>query len=196
MRILLLSGSPRRQGNTVRILAQLAQKLEAQGHQVTPLSLADYTLKGCNGCSVCQGKLEEPGCVQTDDIAALLRQVLAADAVVYGTPLYGHSFSGQMKLFLDRHVALFKFVGGEDKAVGEMEILSFLRDKPVALVVSCQGPKEENTELISMQFSLFCQSSLARDLGTFVFPWCDPRVTGSHYDPATLDRLVQALTQG
>lgn len=191
MNILLLSGSPRKHGNTVHILQQLAALLE--GHTVSIVSLADLKLHGCLGCSVCQSNLLEPGCVQQDDITALLQQIMAADAVVYGTPLYGHSYSGQLKLLMDRHVALFKFIGGSEKAVEEMEIFSFIQQKPVALVVSCQGPTEQNTELISMQFEKFCESSLACNLGTYVFPWCDPAVTDSQYDAETLRILVHRL---
>jgi len=63
--------------------------------------------------------LNELGCVQHDDVEQILNKVMSADAVLYGTPLYGHSYSGQLKLLMDRHAALFKFVGGEDKAVDE-----------------------------------------------------------------------------
>ena len=188
MNILLICGSPRKQGNTAQILRQLSIALEVE--TITTVFLADLHLNGCLGCSVCQKDLEKPGCVQQDDVTALLQQVMEADAVVYGTPLYGHSYSGLLKLLMDRHVALFKFVDGGDKAVEEMEILSFIRNKPVALVVSCQGPEEHNTELVAMQFEKFCESSLACNLGTYVFPWCDPNVKGSNYSQDTLQRLA------
>lgn len=191
MNILLICGSPRKQGNTAQILRQLSIALE--GETVTMVSLADLHLNGCLGCSACQGDLEKPGCVQQDDVTALLQQVMEADAVVYGTPLYGHSYSGQLKLLMDRHVALFKFVDGGDKAVEEMEILSFIQDKPVALVVSCQGPEEHNTELVAMQFEKFCESSLACNLGTYVFPWCDPNAKESNYSQETLQRLADRI---
>lgn len=190
LNILLISGSPRKQGNTAHILQQLADTL---GETAKIVFLSDLQLNGCLGCSVCQSNLTEPGCAQQDDITGLLGKVMEADAVVYGTPLYGHSYSGQLKLLMDRHVALFKFVDGGDKAVDEMEILSFLRNKPVALVVSCQGPQEENTELIAAQFDLFCASSLARNLGTYVFPWCDPQVTASQYSNATIQSLAHRI---
>lgn len=192
MNILLICGSPRKQGNTAQILRRLSAALE--GETVTMVSLAELHLNGCLGCSVCQSDLEKPGCVQQDDITVLLQQVMEADAVVYGTPLYGHSYSGQLKLFMDRHVALFKFVDGGDKAVDEMEILSFIRNKPVALVVSCQGPEEHNTELVAIQFEKFCESSLTRNLGTYVFPWCDPNVEGSNYSQETLQRLADRIS--
>ncbi|MGN0393718.1 MAG: flavodoxin family protein, partial [Bariatricus sp.] len=145
MNILLISGSPRKHGNTAAILSQVAEKLRAN-HNVEICHITDYQINGCLGCNHCQSVLDEPGCTQKDDTARLLDKVIAADVVLYGTPLYGHSYSGQLKLLMDRHVALFKFVGGADKAVDEMEIKSFIEKKPVGLIVSCQGPEENNTE--------------------------------------------------
>ena len=191
MNILLISGSPRKQGNTARFLRQLADELT--GDTVSMVSLSDFPVNGCLGCSACQENLEEPGCIQKDETAGLLRRVMEADAVVYGTPLYGHSYSGQLKLLMDRHVALFKFVGGADKAVNEMDILSFIKDKPMALVVSCQGPEENNTELIKLQFDKFCESSLARCVGKYVFPLCAPNVPGPVCDAARIRDIVSDL---
>ena len=91
---------------------------------------------------------------------------------------------------MDRHVALFKFVGGSDKAVDEMEIKSFIENRPVGLIVSCQGPGENNTELVQMQFREFCESSLAFCLGTYIFPWCSPDVIGSQFSEDTLNQIV------
>ncbi len=61
MNILLICGSPRKQGNTAQILRQLSIALE--GETVTMVSLAELHLNGCLGCSVCQSDLEKPGCV-------------------------------------------------------------------------------------------------------------------------------------
>lgn len=177
----LICESTRKQGNTAQILRQLSIALEVE--TITTVFLADLHLNGCLGCSVCQKDLEKPRCVQQDDVTALLQQVMEADVALYGTPLYGHSYSGQLK---DRHVALFKFVDGGDTAVEEMEILSFIRNKPVALVVSCQGPEKHNTELVAMQFEKFYESSLACNLGIYVFPWCHPNVKESNYSQDTL----------
>lgn len=155
--------------------------------------LSDYRVNGCLGCNHCQRVLTEPGCVQQDDAALILEKIIRAGAVLYGTPLYGHSYSGQLKLLMDRHVALFKFVGGADKAVGEMEIQSFIAGKPVGLIVSCQGPEEDNTELVKMQFDKFCESSLSRCFGKYVFPWCSPDVEETRLSQTTLDVIASDL---
>ena len=192
MKVLFICGSPRRTGNTARILEKTAAVLD--GWYETELCyLSDYRVNGCLGCNHCQRVLTEPGCVQQDDAALILEKIVRAGAVLYGTPLYGHSYSGQLKLLMDRHVALFKFVGGADKAVGEMEIQSFIAGKPVGLIVSCQGPEEDNTELVKMQFDKFCESSLSRCFGKYVFPWCSPDVEETRLSQTTLDVIVSDL---
>ncbi|MGN0392437.1 MAG: flavodoxin family protein [Bariatricus sp.] len=189
MKVFFICGSPRKAGNTATIIRKLADQLISE-HEVEIGYIADYQINGCLGCNHCQSVLDEPGCVQDDDVSRLLCKVIAADVVFYGTPLYGHSYAGQLKLLMDRHVALFKFVGGADKAVDEMEIKSFIENKPVGLIVSCQGPEENNTELIQMQFQKFCESSLAFCLGTYIFPWCSPDVTGSQFSEDTLNQIA------
>lgn len=192
MKILLLSGSPRKQGNTVRILRMIQKRLEDIA-EAEICYLSDYNINGCLGCSVCQNVMDKPGCVQKDDAHILLDKLIEADAILYGTPLYGHSYSGQLKVFMDRHVALFKFVAGADKAVDEMEIRSFIGGKPVGLVVSCQGPEEGNTELIKMQFDKFCESSLTTCFGKYVFPLCDPTTVRSDYSEDTIKEAVNDI---
>ncbi len=189
MNILLISGSPRKNGNTNAIVQKVSEKLTV-AHNVKVCRISDYQINGCLGCNHCQSVLDEPGCVQKDDVTRLLGEVMDADVVLYGTPLYGHSYSEQLKLLMDRHVALFKFVDGADKAVDEMKIKSFIEKKPVALIVSCQGPEENNTELVQMQFSRFCESSLTYCMGTYIFPWCSPNVTDSQFSEKTLNQLV------
>lgn len=189
MKILAFMGSPRGNGNTARLLKRI-QELAPKRCEVEILSLLDYEIRGCMGCTHCQQDTEHFTCVQQDDVNRLLQKIREADAVLYGTPLYGHNYSGQMKIFLDRHTPLFKFVAGKDKAVDEMEILSAIENKPVGLLVSCQGPEEHNTELIQMLFDKFCESSLAKCVGKYVFPFCNPSAAESAYDEKTIQQVL------
>ena len=189
MKILAFMGSPRGNGNTARLLKRI-QELAPKRCEVEILSLLDYEIRGCTGCTHCQQDTEHFTCVQQDDVNRLLQKIREADAVLYGTPLYGHNYSGQMKIFLDRHTPLFKFVAGKDKAVDEMEILSAIENKPVGLLVSCQGPEENNTELIQMLFDKFCESSLAKCVGKYVFPFCNPSSAESAYDEKTIQQVL------
>lgn len=192
LKILLVSGSPRKRGNTAKILELVSNKIKDK-FDVQICYLADYQVNGCLGCSHCQEVFDKPGCIQKDDAEKLLYRLIDSDIILYGTPLYGHSYSGQLKLFLDRHVALFKFVSGSDKAVNEMEIRSFISGKPVGLIVSCQGPEEQNTELIKAQFDKFCESSLTHCFGKYIFPWCDSNSKQSKYADETLQQIIDDI---
>lgn len=192
MNILCICGSPKKAGNTARILQNVVSAVAGR-HEAEICYISDYQLNGCLGCNHCQQVLTEPGCVQRDDAAQILDKIVRSDVVLYGTPLYGHSYSGQLKLLMDRHVALFKFVGGADKAVEEMEIQSFIANKPVGLVVSCQGPEEDNTELIKMQFDKFCESSLSHCFGKYVFPWCSPDAGETKYPQELTEKIVSDI---
>lgn len=188
MKILAFMGSPRANGNTARLLKHI-QEAAPENFEVEIIAIKDYTINGCIGCNCCQNDVEHFTCIQHDDVNMLLKKIIAADAVIYGTPLYGHSYTGQLKIFLDRHVPLFKFVGGKEKAVDEMKILSAIENKPMGLIVSCQGPEENNTELIKMQFDKFCESSLAKCVGKYIFPFCGPDAENSFYDEKVIQQV-------
>ena len=192
MKIISLLGSPKKQGNTAMILEKVSTKLKGMA-DFEIIHIADYKINGCLGCSCCQQVLDKLGCIQKDDGEKLLHKLIDADIILYGTPLYGHSYSGQLKIFMDRHVALFKFVAGSDKSVNEMEIQSFIARKPVGLIVSCRGPEKYNTELIKAQFDKFCESSLTDCIGTYIFPWCDQTNKESNYSEKAIQKIVDDI---
>lgn len=194
MKILAFMGSPRAIGNTAKILNHIKESAP-ENYEVEIISLNDYVINGCIGCSQCQNDTENFVCVQKDDCNMLLQKIRNADVVLYGTPLYGHNYSGQLKIFLDRHTPLFKFVSGKDKAVDEMEILSVIENKPVGLIVSCQGPKEYNTELIQMLFDKFCESSLSKCIGKYIFPFCDTNANNSYYDENLIQQVFKDINK-
>ncbi len=171
MKITLISGSPRRKGNTATVLEGI-EKLLTNSYEVERIDITEYDINGCLGCSKCQAVTDKPSCIQKDDADKLLKTLMQSDLIIYGSPLYGHCYSAQLKTFFDRQVALFKFVEGKDKSVSEMEIKSLIAQKPVMLLVTCQGPEENNTELIKLLFDKYCETSQTLSLGKFVIPFC------------------------
>lgn len=194
MDILAIMGSPRPNGNTARLLQKIKATVSSYD-KMEVVSLSDYVIHGCTGCNYCQTDTEHFACAQQDDGNLLLEKLIKADVILYGTPLYGHNYSGQLKLFLDRHTPLFKFVDGKENAVDNMEILSAIEAKPVGLIVSCQGPVESNTELIQMLFDKFCESSLATCMGKYIFPFCAPNPNESEYGNAVIAKILHDLQQ-
>lgn len=104
MKILILNGSPRKNGNTKALLERIVTG--AKGHEVEWVDVARLRVGGCLGCDAC--RKNGGTCVQQDDFPALLKKIQAADCVLFGTPVYFWGMSAQLKLCIDR-----LYAGGE-----------------------------------------------------------------------------------
>lgn len=108
MRIALLdAGQVRPGGQYDAYLGALVERLEGRGHEVDHLRLARLKLHPCTGCWSCWVKT--PGrCSQRDDTGLVLRAYLAADLVVFATPLSLGFVNGVMKVTIDKLIPLFR----------------------------------------------------------------------------------------
>ena len=105
-KVLVLSGSPRPRGNTYKIWRLLEERLRARGDvSVRYVALGKLNLEPCRGCLACMRK-GEAHCPCKDDALALRDELLAADAVVFLSPVYVHTVTGLMKTFYDRFAYL------------------------------------------------------------------------------------------
>lgn len=97
--IILLNGSPRRNGATALILKNISARLQKQGLETEFINASDLKLRHCIGCGRCYktGK-----CIYDDDIEKLSRKIKCADGVIIGTPTYASNISGQLKTIVDR----------------------------------------------------------------------------------------------
>jgi multimeric flavodoxin WrbA len=171
MKILTIQGSPRKKGNTATVLDMFERRL-ANRQTVERVDIVDFDIKGCIGCGACQQVADEPGCVQKDDAPGLFERVMAADAVVLATPLYCWGFSAQLKPFIDRHLCMVKGYGME-------QYKSLLEAKPLALLVTCGGPVEDNADVIQTTFDRMADFLRCRVVGKYVVPFCtDPDQLG------------------
>lgn len=109
MNVLILMGSPRRNGNTAELCKPLMEELERLGVQTRYLVLSDLDIRPCLGCYACQDVQGEYGCAQKDDMETVVAQVLWADCLVLATPIYSWYCTAPMKAVLDRHFGLNKF---------------------------------------------------------------------------------------
>ena len=103
--ILILNGSPRKNGNTSALVEAFARGAEEGGSKVVPVLLGDMTIHGCKGCFG-GGKNPDSPCVQKDDMEKLYPVYRQADVVVLASPLYYWSISGQLKTAFDRLFAV------------------------------------------------------------------------------------------
>ena len=110
-RIVILNGSPRRDGNTSALVRAFTEGAESAGHTVTEFFLNDLEIRGCKGCFGGRSGRDCP-CVQRDGMADIYPAVRESGVVVLASPLYYWTISGQLKTALDRLFALEE--GGEN----------------------------------------------------------------------------------
>ena len=100
MNILILSGSPRKGGNT-ELLVEAFVKGASQKHHVEVVSVRDYKVNPCVGCNVCF-KSKDNTCVQKDDMTIIYEKMAHADMLVIASPVYFYGLSAQLKTVIDR----------------------------------------------------------------------------------------------
>ncbi len=103
--ILAIVGSPRKGGNTDLLVEEALKGAAGQGAQTEKVFLADLKIGGCKACEACL-RNEVEWCIQQDDMIPLYEKILAADAILQGTPVYWWGPSAQLKAFMDRWYAL------------------------------------------------------------------------------------------
>ena len=103
--IVILNGSPRKNGNTSALVKAFTEGAESAGHTVTEFFLDSMDIHGCKGCFGGHSSRECP-CVQKDDMAKIYPAVKDCDVVVLASPLYYWNMSGQLRTAVDRLFAL------------------------------------------------------------------------------------------
>lgn len=113
-KIVVITGSPRKNGNSAAMADAFIQAAEARGHAVTRFDAALKQVGGCRACETCfkTGK----ACSLDDDFNTVAPAILEADAVVFVTPVYWYSIPAQIKGVIDR---LYSFVVGGRTSPGE-----------------------------------------------------------------------------
>ncbi len=121
MKVLLINGSPRRQGNTFTALSEVAGALEKEGVETQIISIGAKAVQGCIACNKCA---ELGRCVFKDDLYNTVREALCdADGFIVGSPVYYAGPNGSLCALLDR---LFYSASG------------LLRYKPAASIAVCR----------------------------------------------------------
>ena len=103
MKVLLINGSPRKNGNTGIALSEVARALEENGIDTEIVSIGTKAVQGCIAC----GKCSETGrCVFNDSLYNEIREKIeTADGLVVGSPVYYAGPNGSLCALLDRNMA-------------------------------------------------------------------------------------------
>lgn len=112
-KILILSASPRKGGNSDKLCDEFLKGALDAGHSGEKIFLRDKKINYCTGCGFCNTN-NYTACSQKDDMAEILEKMLEADVIVMATPVYFYTMDGQMKTFIDRCCSRYTHVTNKD----------------------------------------------------------------------------------
>lgn len=111
MKVCILMGSPRLQGNTAELLKPFITELEESGSDIVYITLADKHISPCQACYTCQNITGEYGCRLQDEMQEIVSQIVQSDCVVLATPIFTWYCPPEMKAMLDRFYGMNKYYG-------------------------------------------------------------------------------------
>ncbi|MGM9608820.1 MAG: flavodoxin family protein [Eubacteriales bacterium] len=101
-KVLILSGSPRKGGNSDILCDAFLRGVEEGGNTVEKIRVAEKNIGYCRACYACKGT---GTCVIRDDMAEIIEKMIDADVLVLASPVYFYAVDAQMKALIDRTVA-------------------------------------------------------------------------------------------
>lgn len=102
MKVVAFNGSPRKDGNTMRLLERACDRLEKHGIDTEIVQLGGQTVRGCTACGACAERLDGQCVITTDCINDCISKMAAADGVLLGSPTYFADMTTEMKALIDR----------------------------------------------------------------------------------------------
>lgn len=111
-KVLILSGSPRKEGNSDLLCGEFARGASESGNQAGKIRVAEKKIGFCRACYYCRDHGGE--CAVKDDMAEVLQKMIEADVIVLASPVYFYSVDAQLKTVIDRTVARWTEVKNKD----------------------------------------------------------------------------------
>ena len=124
MKIIALQGSPRIGGNCDVLMDEMIKGAEENGHEVVKYYLEKEDIAPCKACLFCA---ENPDCVREDDGNKIINELVAADGVIFATPIYYGQMTAQAKTIIDRFYAIGQ---NPDKSLSGKAALIFTENQP------------------------------------------------------------------
>jgi len=180
IKILGINGSPRKWGNTCKLLKVALKAAEHEGAATEIVHLYEYEIRPCEGCVSDDVKECKYPCPLEDDMRLLYDKVLKADGLIISTPVYWYSPSGQLKNFIDRLTALENMVVIEGR--------SWLEGK-VAGVIVC-GNDGGAVHVASTLLATL------NDMGIHIPPWSMAYYVGKEDVLSVKNKLLDAANLG
>jgi len=158
LKVLGISGSPRKDSNTDKIIHSIMDGARDAGHKTEFIKLNDLNFDPCQACDYCREK-ENRKCKLKDDGSIVLDKTIECDILVFGSPIYMAGISAQAKAYLDRWYS-FKDAN---------RITKLIRDRKV-IGVYAQGAKDGTYHRLFEANERLFNSNNFLYMGTLVAP--------------------------
>ena len=148
-KIVVITGSPRKNGNSIAMTDAFIKAAEEKGHRVTRFDAAKMNVGGCQACENCYktGK----ACSCDDDFNGIAPAVLDADVVVFSMPVYWYSIPAQIKAVIDK---LYSFcVAGKDIAGKECMLIACCEEDDMSVLDGVRIPVERSAALLKWRMA-------------------------------------------
>ena len=142
-KIVVITGSPRKNGNSFAMTDAFIKAAEAKGHKITRFDAALKKAGGCRACETCfsTGK----ACTFDDDFNTIAPAILEADVIVFTMPVYWYSIPAQIKGVIDRIFSMV--VGGKDIAGKECALIACCEEDDMSVMDGVRIPIERMAAL-------------------------------------------------
>ena len=127
-KVLILSGSPRKGGNSDLLCDEFMRGAIDAGNEVEKIRIAEKKIGYCSACYYCQ--TSGGVCAKKDDMTEILQKMICADVIVLASPVYFYSIAAQLKAVIDRTVARWTEV----------------KNKEFYYIVTCADDEKESQE--------------------------------------------------
>ena len=138
MNILILTGSPRRNGTSNLLLENFIKGIDKEKNTIKRYDTAFLKIDACNACYGC----ENGKCIKKDDMQDIYNDLLRADMIVFVTPIYYYNFSAQLKKVIDRFYAIDEELHTK---------------KEVILLATAYNDEEKVTKPIQVELEAICE---------------------------------------
>lgn len=143
-KIVVITGSPRKNGNSFAMTESFIKAAEGKGHSVVRFDAAMRQVCGCRACETCY-KTGKP-CSFDDDFNEIAPAILEADTVVFSMPVYWYTMPAQIKAVIDK---LFSFVvGGKEIAGKGYALIACCEENDITVFDGVRIPLERSAALI------------------------------------------------
>ena len=166
MYTLILTASPRPEGNTNSLVKEFAEELRRQAARdehirVKIINLYDLDIKPCTACRSCQKDRNNPACVIDDGLREVFPEIMKAELIVLASPVYSWYCTPPMKALLDRCVyAMNKYYDEPGPSIWQ--------GKEGALITTCGDPPEKGADLLEEGIRRYCRHSRLKYRGMLV----------------------------